>query len=62
MNRKLIVAAVCLLFATIVVFVLSAGKGSKRQSAQRPDLWTVVVTLPKTNSNAGLTNTLPKTK
>jgi hypothetical protein len=60
MNRKAIIFAACLLFAAIVVLVLLTNKGGKRQPAQRTEPWRVVVTLPKTNSNAALTNTLPK--
>jgi hypothetical protein len=60
MNRKLIVVAACLVFATIMAFVLSAEKGSKRQPVQTTEpLWKLVVTLPKTNSSAALTNAMP---
>ena len=61
MNRKLIIVVACLVLVTITIFVLSADKGSQPQSAQRTEpLWQLVVTLPKTNSNSTLTNTLPK--
>jgi hypothetical protein len=59
MKRNIIIGVALLALVALVAFVLSAGRHGKRPTTQQtgPE-WKLVVTLPKTNTNASL----PKAK
>ena len=63
MNRKIIAVVVVLAFVSFLVFARLAARSGRPLNAQKTEpVWKMTVTLPKTNNNPPLTNTLPKNK